>query len=118
MAFVTGVTMTVVVVVGVVAMGHSSVAAVLAVGMGMVVMDNMDDGLTLVPVVAVGAVGVAVVEEVGVTFVFDGHVAAVTAVGMRVLVVDRMGHGHSRIISLAWTTASFAMWDTCSSASE
>ncbi len=105
-------------VVGVIAVRQRLVAAVLAMDVVVIVVDDVGCGIALVPVVVVVLVHVTVMQVVRVAIVVDSHVPAVAAVLVYVLVVDRVGHGHSGLLSVACTTASCTMWDTCSSPSE
>jgi hypothetical protein len=92
-----GVPVTVVHVVGVVAVGHGDVAALGTMHVVMTLMGRVSVSvLAFVHVVAVNAVDVAVVGVVGVVAMRHGDVAAALAVGMRVIgvrgVLNRGGH--------------------------
>jgi hypothetical protein len=92
-----GVAMTVVHVVGVIAVADRLMSATITVGVLMLGVAHMGVGLALVPVVVVGAVSVAVMEVVGVVAVDHGDVPAALAVGVVVIDVGVVGsRAHDR----------------------
>jgi len=98
---VSGVAVTVVDVVNVVAVRDSNVAATLAVGVVAVRFGlNVLVGLALVPVAFVLAVDVAIVYEVGVILVRESDVAAAFAVGVLVFSVGSVSHNHESFLCL------------------
>lgn len=113
-----GVTVAVVDVVDVVAVGDGLVATAVAMVVAMVIMGHVGDGRALVPVVVVDPVDVAVVEVIGVVVVGHAGVPAVGVVHVGVGVVDFVIGAHGWLASLAWLMASPTMWATCSSVSE
>ena len=96
---VSGVAVTVVDVVNVVAVRDSNVAATLAVGVVAVRFGlNVLVGLALVPVAFVLAVDVAIVHEVGVILVWEGNVAAAFTVSVLVFSVGSVSHNHESFL--------------------
>ena len=92
---VSGVAVTVVDVVNVVAVRDSNVAAALTVGVVAVGFSlNVLVGLAFVPVAFVLAVDVAIVDEVGVVLVWESNVAAAFAVGVLVFSLGCVSHNH------------------------
>ncbi|OLT54300.1 hypothetical protein BJF89_16925 [Corynebacterium sp. CNJ-954] len=100
---VSGVTMPVVDVVDVIAMGDGDVPTARSVLVLVVFVDDVLRGLALVPVAVVLAVQVALVGVVDVVAVGDGDVAAVGAVLVVVVLVRLVGHDLLlRSSGLAW----------------
>lgn len=108
---VSGVAVTVVDVVNVVAVRDSNVAAALTVGVVAVGFSlNVLVGLALVPVAFVLAVDVAIVDEVGVVLVWESNVAAAFAVGVLVFSVGSVSHNRESFLRLGrGVTFSFSL---------
>lgn len=96
-----GVTVAVVDVVDMVAMGDRLVAAAVAVLVRMVIVGDMRKRV-LVIVVVVGMVGMAVVDVVDVAFVLRAGVATIGSVLVSVVVVNVVGVGRGHGCSLLW----------------
>jgi hypothetical protein len=93
MALVSGVTMSVVQVVDMVAMRDRVVTAAITMLVGMAVMDDVSLELALVPVVVVGEVHMAVVQVVDVIAVLDRHVLTARPVDVVMTGMDIMSRG-------------------------
>jgi hypothetical protein len=106
---VSGVAVTVVDVVNVVAVRDSNVAAALTMGVVAVRFSlNVLVGLALVPVALVLAVDVTIVHEVGVILVRESNVAAAFAVGVLVFSVGSVSHNHESFLCLWGQGVSFS----------
>ena len=117
-ALVRGVTVTVVEIVGVVAVLDRLVpaAGTVLVGMRLVNHVRLQPALVVVPVVL--AVRVAVVQVVRMVPVLDSHVAAIGSVLMGMAFVHVVGNVRHHFFSCAWSRAARAIRSTWSSAIE
>ena len=95
---VSGVAVTVVQVVDVVAVRHRDMAATLTVGVVVTLVRDVGAGLALVEMPVVGAVQMAVVHVVDVVAMGYGDVAATLAVSVRVVGVFGVRGGHHRVL--------------------
>jgi len=95
-AFVSSVTVTFVDVVDVIVVALSLVAAPLAVGVRVVLVDSVDIGVALVPVIVMDVVDMAVVEVVRVPVVIGGRMTAFGPVVVLVIRVRLVRGRHGR----------------------
>jgi hypothetical protein len=85
-------------VVGVVSMGNGLMTAPLPVNMIVVLVRNVDDIGTLIPVTVVEGVSVPIMEVVGVVTMGDSDMATALAVSVGVIVVSGVGVGHGALL--------------------